>query len=130
MIAKKNLFDAYSAWEQTTRAEGAAIEGGDWERVAECQQTKQTLQKQIIRLTESAHAECIETGLDSKIFERDLRSVINNLIAMESRNSERIALRRQAAEVEKLDLDQASQNLRRVHKSYSPPTAAVWNSYS
>ena len=130
MIAKKSLFDAYDSWEQLTQAEGAAIQCGDWAHVAECQQTKQILQRQIIQLTESAQAECIETGLDSKSFERDLRPIINKLIAMETRNSERTALRRQAADVEKLELDQASQNLRRVHKSYSPPTAAVWNSYS
>ena len=130
MIAKKSLFDAYDSWEQLTQAESAAIQCGDWARVAECQQSKQTLQKQIIHLTESAQAECIETGLDSKNFERDLRPIINNLIVMETQNAELIATRRQAADVEKLDLDQASQNLRRVHKSYSPPAAAVWNSYS
>ena len=130
MIAKKSLFDAYNSWEQLTQAEGAAIQSADWARVAECQQTKQSLKKQIIQLTESAQAECIEAGLDSKNFERDLRPIINNLISMESRNSELIAIRRHAADVEKLDLDQAAQNLRRVQKSYSPPASAVWNSYS
>ena len=130
MIAKKSLFDAYNSWEQLTQAEGAAIQSGDWARVAECQQTKQSLQKQIIQLTESAQSECIEAGLDSKNFERDRRPIINNLISMESRNSELIAIRRHAADVEKLDLDQAAQNLRRVQKSYSPPASAVWNSYS
>ncbi len=130
MIAKKSLFDAYESWEQLTQAEGGAIQSGNWTIVAECQQAKQTLQKQIIHLTESAQAECIETGLDCKNFDRDLRPIINHLMAMETRNSELIALRRQAADIEKLDLDQASQNLRRVHKSYSPPTPAVWNSYS
>ena len=130
MIAKKSLFDAYNSWEQLTQTEGAAIQSGDWARVAECQQAKQGLQKQIIHLTESAQAECIETGLDSKNFERDLRPIINKLISMESRNSELLAIRRQAADIEKLDLEQASNNLRRVQKSYSPATAAVWNSYS
>jgi hypothetical protein len=130
MIAKKKLFDAYDSWEQLTQAEGSAIQSGDWSRVAECQQAKQGLQKKIIHLTESAQAECIETGLDSKNFERDLRPIINNLISMESHNSELLAIRRQAADVEKLDLDQASQNLRRVQKSYSPPASPVWNSYS
>lgn len=130
MIAKKSLFDAYNSWEQLTQTEGAAIQSGDWARVAECQQAKQGLQKQIIHLTESAQAECIETGLDSKNFERDLRPIINKLISMESRNSELLAIRRQAADLEKLDLEQASNNLRRVQKSYSPATAAVWNSYS
>ena len=130
MIAKQSLFDAYNSWEELTRAECAAIQSGDWSRVAECQQSKQGLQKRIINLTESAQAECIEAGQDGKTFERDLRPIINKLIALESQNSELIAIRRAAADVEKLDLDHASQNLRRVHKSYSPPTAAVWNSYS
>ncbi len=130
MIAKKSLFDAYNSWEELTQAESAAIQSGDWSRVAECQQTKMGLQKRIINLTESAQAECVEAGQGDNTFERDLRPIINNLIALESRNSEMIAIRRAAADVEKLDLDQATQNLRRVHKSYSPPTAAVWNSYS
>lgn len=130
MIAKKNLFEAYETWSQLTQAESAAIEASDWARVAECQSSKQVLQKQIISLTESAQAECIETGLNSTHFERDLRPIINSLISMETRNAELIAVKRQAADVEKLGLDQASNNLRRVQKSYSPPTAAVWNSYS
>lgn len=130
MIAKQNLFDAYNSWEELTQAESAAIQSGDWPRVTECQQTKLVLQKRIINLTESAQAECIESGKDGKSFDRDLRPIINNLIAMETRNSELIAVRRQMADVEKLNLDQTSQNLRRLQKSYSPPTAAVWNSYS
>lgn len=130
MIAKKNLFEAYDTWEQLTQTESAAIKASDWARVTESQQSKQVLQKKIIALTESAQAECIETGLDSTHFERDLRPIINNLILMESHNAELIAVKRQAADVEKLDLDHASNNLRRLQKSYSPPTAAVWNSYS
>lgn len=130
MIAKKSLFNAYSEWEQLTQAESAAISGGDWTRVAQCQSEKQKLQKQIISLTESAQAECIETGLDAKHFERDLRPIINNLISMESRNAELIATRRHAAEVERIELDTASSNLKRVQKSYSAPAAPVWNSYS
>ncbi len=130
MIAKKSLFNAYSDWEQLTQSEREAIQAGDWPRVAQCQAEKQKLQKQIIALTESAQAECIETGSDAKLFERDLRPVINNLISMETRNSELIAIRRHAAEVERIELDNASNNLRRVQKSYSPPTAPVWNSYS
>lgn len=130
MTAQKNLFDAYTTWEQMTQAESVAIQSNDWLRVAECQQTKLGLQKRIIALTETAQAECIETGLGTKNFECELRPVINHLMAMESQNAELLSARRQAADVEKLDLDQASQNLRRVQKSYSPPTAAVWNTYS
>ena len=87
MIAKKKLFEAYETWSQLTQAESTAIKLSDWARVAECQNSKQVLQKQIISLTESAQAERIETGLDSTNFERDLRPIINNLISMESRNA-------------------------------------------
>lgn len=130
MIAKKNLVEAYQSWEQLTQAEGAAIESDDWARVQQCQQTKKGLQKQIIQLTEAAQAECIEAGVDQKSLERDVRRIINGLIALESRNSELLAGRRVVAEVAKADLDQAAHNLRRVQKSYAPPSAALWNSYS
>lgn len=130
MIAKKNLVEAYQSWEQLTQAEGAAIESDDWARVQQCQQTKKGLQKQIIQLTEAAQAECIEAGLDQKSLERDVRRIINGLITLESRNSELLAGRRVVAEVAKADLDQAAHNLRRVQKSYAPPSAALWNSYS
>lgn len=130
MIAKKNLVAAYQSWEQLTQTEGAAIQGDDWSGVHECQQTKKDLQREIIHLTEAAQAECIEAGHDTKIFERDMRRIINNLITLESRNAELLAGRRAVADVAKADLDQAAHNLRRVQKSYSPPTAPLWNTYS
>lgn len=130
MIAQKNLVEAYQTWEQLTQAEGAAIQSDDWSRVQQCQQTKQGLQRKIIHLTEAAQAECIDAGVDQKSLEREVRRIINHLISLESRNSELLAGRRDAAEAAKADLDQAAHNLRRVQKSYAPPTAALWNSYS
>lgn len=130
MSAKKNLVQAYNSWEQITHTEGAAIEREDWPKVSECQQSKQGLQKQIIHLTEAAQTECIEGGHDTKLFERDMRRIINTLISLESRNAELLAGRKQAADARKLELEQSSQNLRRVQKSYSAPANALWNSYS
>lgn len=130
MIAKKNLVAAYTSWEQLTRAEGLAIANAEWARVSEFQQSKQGLQREIIHLTEAAQAECIEAGQDKKLFERDLRGIINVLIGMESRNAELLAQRRATAEIAKLELDQAAHNLRRVQHSYAPPPDALWNSYS
>lgn len=130
MSAKKNLVEAYSSWEKLTHAEGAAIAQEDWFKVSEYQQTKLGLQKQIIHLTEAAQAECIEAGQDQKTLEREVRRIINALITLESRNAELLAGRKQAAETRKLELEQASHNLRRVQRSYSPPTGASWNSYS
>lgn len=130
MSAKKNLVEAYNTWEKLTQTEGVAIEHENWPQVSECQQTKQGLQRKIIHLTEAAQAECIAGGQDQKTLEHEVRRIINTLIALESRNAELLAGRKQAAEVRRLELDQASQNLRRVQKSYSPPTGASWNSYS
>jgi Tfp pilus assembly protein PilE len=130
MSAKNNLVAAYGSWEKLTQTEGAAIEREDWPKVSECQQSKQGLQKQIIHLTEAAQAECIEIGQDPKAFERDMRRIINTLISLESRNAELLAGRKQAAEARKLELEQSAHNLRRVQKSYAPPTGALWNSYS
>lgn len=130
MSAKKNLVEAYGSWEKLTHAEGAAIEQEDWSKVSECQQTKQGLQRKIIHLTEAAQTECIEGGQDQKALEREMRRIINTLIALESQNAELLAGRKQAAEARRLELDQASHNLRRVQKSYAPPSGAIWNSYS
>lgn len=130
MTAKKNLVAAYHSWEQLTQTEGTAIQGDNWSSVQECQQTKKDLQREIIHLTEAAQAECIEAGHDTKVFERDMRRIINNLISLESRNAELLARRRAEADVAKADLDQAAHNLRRVQKSYAPPAAPLWNSYS
>lgn len=130
MNAKQQLLAAYQSWEQLTQGEGDAIKADDWARVRQFQQNKHGLQKEIIHLTEAAQAECIETGIDPKGFEREMRRIINGLIALESRNSEWLSSRRCAAEATRAELDQASHNLRRVQKSYAPPGDALWNSYS
>ncbi len=130
MNARRNLLAAYESWEQLTQAEGAAIQRDDWSRVQECQRTKLDLQKEIIHLTEVAQAETIAAGLDPQKIERDVRRIINELIALESRNSQWLAQRRDAAELARAELDQTAHNLRRVQKSYVPRSEAVWNSYS
>jgi hypothetical protein len=130
MSARKNLVEAYTSWEQLTQAESVAIARDDWSKVSELHQTKQGLQRQIIHLTEAAQAECVAQGQDPRILEGELRRIINGLIALESNNANLVAGRKQAAEVRRLELDQAAQNLRRIQKSYSPPAGALWNSYS
>ena len=130
MSAKKNLVEAYSSWEQLTRAESGAIARDDWSKVSQLQQTKQGLQKQIIQLTEAAQAEGRAAGQDPRTFEIECRRIINGLIALESHNANLVAGRKQVAEARRLELDQSAQNLRRVQKSYSPPANALWNSYS
>lgn len=130
MSAKQELQSAYATWEQLTHAEGAAIGGTDWDRVAECQGAKRALQQQILRLTEAAQVEYIDAGLGVTAFDGEFRPIINQLIQLEVQNSAILAERRQAAELARAELDHSAQNLRRVQKSYAPPPAALWNSYS
>lgn len=130
MIAKENLVAAYDAWERWTESEGQAIQAGNWQRVSECQTTKRELQGRIVHLTEAANAESAQAGLDPKDFEPHLRRIVNGLIALETRNAELLAARRQTAAVQMADLDHAGRNLRQVQKSYGQPARAAWHSYS
>jgi hypothetical protein len=130
MNAKRQLVQAYESWEHLTRAEGFAIQGQDWTQVAQCQRNKRALQQQIILLTAAARAECLNAGQDPEQLQRDLGATINQLIAQETRNAQHLASCRHTAQRHKLALDQATQNLRRVHKSYTTPSPAVWNCYS
>lgn len=130
MIARQNLVEAYGYWEQWTRREGLAIQEGNWPQATECQKTKQELQSRLIRLTEAAHAECAEAGLDEDELARELRPIINGLIVLETRNAELLSERRRGADSQKIELENVSRNLRRLQKSYVPPSTAAWHSYS
>ncbi len=130
MSAKQDLVKAYQSWETLTQDEGAAIERGDWQGVNACQKSKQELQRRIILLTDVARAESVEAGTDLKIFDKDLRQMVNSLISLETKNSELLAQRRQTAELQRAELDQTSRTLRRMQKSYVAPATSVWQSYS
>ena len=90
---------------------------------------QQGLQKQIIHLTEAAQAECIEIGVDRKTLEHDLRQIINSLIAPESRNAEH---RRNGAPPPNSPKPTSirPRTIYAACKNPTPPTAALWNSYS
>lgn len=130
MMAQYDLMEAYAAWEHWTQREGAAIQEGNWRQVNECQQTKVGLQSRIIRLTDALNAKCVELGRNPKDFEPDLRRTINELIALENRNSELLSNHRRVAEAQDLELSTASRQLRRVQESYGQRPSAAWYSYS
>ncbi len=130
MNAKHDLVAAYDSWAQLTHTEGTAIRKNDWAGVQECQRRKLDLQKEIVHLTELARAETCAAGTDPQNFERDVRPIINRLIALEVRNSEWLAQERASNEAARVELEQSSQNLRRVQRSYASRSEAVWHSYS
>lgn len=122
--------EAYESWEQWTQREGAAIQEGNWLQVSECQQTKLNLQSRIIRLTDALNTECAEAGLDPKELEPDLRRTINDLIALETRNTELLSERRRIVEAQDVELNGTRRQLRQVQQSYGRPLSGAWHSYS
>jgi hypothetical protein len=55
---------------------------------------------------------------------------VNELIAMESRNSSILEERLVAIQQEKDQLNQTSRRVRQLHESYVPAQGPIWNSYS
>ena len=117
-----SLGEMLQEWRQMGELEGAGIQSGHWDKVAQCQRRKSRLQEIITASLKSASD-------DSEL--KALQGAVRELIAMELRNSEWISQRRQALMDERARAQSASGNLRRVRSAYGEPSPlAVWNSYS
>ena len=130
MIANKELVAAYDAWEKWTQREGTAIQDGNWRLVGECQKSKLELQDTIIRLTAAASTEVANAGLDPHAFDQNIRRIVSSLVALESRNAELLAARRQAARCQIAEIDHTCRNRKRVQRFYGQPSHVAWQSYS
>jgi hypothetical protein len=124
MTPHQDLLTACEEWRALSESEGAALRAADWPRVAECQTAKRALQPRINSL-----ADRIQAGPDRPIEPR-LRRLVDELIALETRNHEILASQRVAAEREQGALDRARRNLQRVHGSYAGARRPAWESYS
>lgn len=123
MDAHAELLALYQQWKQLTEQEGAAIIASNWTEVRSCQKTKQQLQPKIIRATDVAKH---EPGGGPE-FETQIRNCVNELIQLETRNSQTLEQRLHQAEQERSSLQQTSHRLRRVQMSYSGPRGSAWD---
>ena len=130
MNSQETVNALYEDWRILSETEGSAITAADWDRVNECQDEKQRLQNRIIQATEALQKEAVAQGLNPKRTERGLRPIVERLIALELRNQELLASKRQAAEMEKAELERSGRNLRQVHQAYGGARDAAWESYS
>jgi hypothetical protein len=126
MDAHAQLLELYQEWKRLTEEEGAAIRSSDWAGVRHCQKTKQELQPQIIRATDVAK---VAPG-DGREFEAQIRECVNELIRLETRNSETLERRLEEVERSREELDQTSIRLKRVQKSYTRGRGSSWDEYS
>lgn len=111
----------YEQWRSLTKSESQAIETAAWAQLEQYQAAKGRLQP---RITEVARR------LEPSVLEREFRPVVEELIRMEHRNNALLQRQRDAAELQRQELDRKSRNLRQIHKSYVPPVRTHWQSYS
>jgi len=94
-----------------------------------CQAAKANLQGQILKQTDEARNED-SAGGNRAAFDKQIRSVINELIYLETRNGEFIAGQRAIARAEFEAMERCGRNVSRIQKSYAPAGATAWETYS
>jgi hypothetical protein len=128
--AEAALLAAYEDWRRLADLEGTAIRTRDWNLVTDCQKSISTLQPRILRLTHLAREEWLVAGVDRAEKENILHRIVLDLIETGTRNNSALAAAKESARKQVEQLSSARQNLKRVHRSYSPLRPALWNSFS
>src|SRR3954464_2286978 len=130
MSACLTLLELYQEWRKWTEAEGEAISENDWPKVKRCQAAKGELQPRILQKTEEAQIECARDGIDRCAFDKQVRSRVNELIYLETRNGEFLAEQKQRAQAELAALELSGRNISKIHKRYAQGRGVAWESYS
>ena len=120
----------YEQWRSLTEAEGEAIRGGLWQQVDQLQETKRQLQQLILGATRELRAECARSGVDAAAVERQLHSLVEQLVQLESRNGQSLAEQLHQTHTQLQQLDTAGRNLNQIRRAYSPVREANWESFS
>lgn len=130
MNADAALDAACQEWRRLAETEGEAIRTLNWTLVATCQATLTDLQTRLTQLHATAKAEWARLGNASQARESALKSTVADLIKLEQCNLAQLAGARLALQNDLDALDQSSQNLKRIQRSYTTTHPAVWNTYS
>jgi hypothetical protein len=115
-------------WRRLTELEGEAIRNHLWKEADECQSAKELLRPLILCL----ELECRrESGGDfPEELKKRVQEKIQLLLLLEDNNRSALGVIHTEAVKESNALHQQTQTLRKLHKSYSSPAPALWNSYS
>lgn len=130
MQAHAHLCALYESWRELTQQEAEAIRTAFWSKVTKCQHEKHKLQKDIVSATEALQIEVAAQGLSQARVDEEMRTIVDELIILESRNDGLLANQRERARREEAALERSSRNLRRVHRAYSGRPSTAWQSYS
>jgi hypothetical protein len=130
MSACNTLLELYQEWRKWTELEGEGILEGNWPQVKRCQAAKGELQGRILQQTDAAQAECKRDGIDRRAFDKQVRSRVNELIYLETRNGEFLAEQHRQAKSQMAALERSSRNITKIHRQYSNGPGMAWESYS
>jgi hypothetical protein len=119
------LWSLYAEWKNLTEREGAAIRQSDWPLVHKTQQQKRELQAEIIHLTEEIKADG-SSRIDDQKFDRQLRTIVNELILLETQNNATLQATIATTEQQKRELESTSKRLRQIHTRYVPNRPPTW----
>jgi len=120
----------YEQWGALTEEEGQAIQAANWGRVEACQSRKLRLQTRIRHVTTGFLSDAQSPGADRTATDGELRSLVEELITRERRNSQALTAQRQRAQAREAELLLASRQLKQVHRAYAPGSPPLWHSYS
>jgi hypothetical protein len=122
MSEPHHLAELLEEWRQTSELEGDAIQQGQWDKVARCQEHKTRLQALI-----SSSGEATPGNIHQERFQQTVRE----LILLELRNSKIIDERREKLTFDKCRMRSACGNLRKVRSAYGAGhPSPIWNSFS
>jgi hypothetical protein len=130
MNAHAELLAACHEWRHWTELEGQAAISADWMRLRECQAAKQDLQPRLSAANDQARRQWTQSGGNRPEAEQAIRQMFAELIALETRNRERLGEHRSQAEAKRTELEQSRCNLRRLHRSYGGRREPAWSSFS
>ena len=129
MNRETELLDLYERWRRLTSAEAGAIQGRDWAQLARCQGEKEAISLELARLQEIVLRD-LRPAARRETFAARLRSLLLELVALQSQNTRLLATRLERLGEQRCELQQASRSLHRVRQAYSPEARPLWHSYS
>ena len=130
MNADHELTEAYQEWRRLAEAESQAIQACNWSLLAACQKALLNLQSRITKISGAARSEWKKMGAARKKREEQVNATIYELIELEKRNNTLLKSIRETTQQRLEQLDRAGNNLKRIHRSYSTESPAVWSSFS
>jgi len=130
MRAEEALLDAYRKWRRLTLAGARAIGRRNWTFLRASREVIQGLQSQVVQLTREARAEWKQSGADLAAKEKNLRATVSELMELGKCNRALLQSALESARSERLRLEQAGQNLKRLQQSYAIARPAAWTSFS